>query len=145
MFELLLVEDCLNYQIRTFDILKKKATKKTNKKQINDKKENKFKGIREIHDSNTAIAVSKHLCIATIYDKYLFYILPSRLRIFKILKYFRESLQNIMRSNTQGILNIFKNILFGINKRGGADLTNMFMTNFNEILVQYFFIQKRHL
>ena len=74
--------------------------------------------------------VMKHLCIVIIYGKYLFYILSSRLRNFKIFKYLRESLQIIMRSNTQGILNIMKVIFFGINKRRGIDLTSIFMTNF---------------
>ena len=45
-------------------------------------------------------------------------------------------------SNAQGILNIFENIYFGINKRGGTDLTIVFMKNFNEILVGIFIHSK---
>ena len=72
----------------------KQKTKKRTKK--NQKK--KLKG--PILATQPLYTVMKHLCIAIIYGKYLFYILPSRLRNFKIFKYLRESLQIIMRSNT---------------------------------------------
>ena len=97
-----------------------------------NKKKSKKKLKGPILATQPLYTVMKHLCIAIIYGKYLFYILPSRLRNFKIFKYLRESLQIIMRSNTQGILNIMTVIFFGINKRGGIDLTNIFMTNFKK-------------
>lgn len=119
-----------------------------NKKKKLKKKENKFKGI---HDNNTAITVMKHLCVAIIFDKYFYinlyiYLFTSSIKIeefqnFEVFYRIIRKFQNIM-SNAQGILNIFENIYFGINKRGGTDLTIVFMKNFNEILVGIFIHSK---
>lgn len=93
----------------------------------------------------------KHLCVAITFDKYFYinlyiYLFTSSIKIeefqnFEVFYRIIRKFQNIM-SNAQGILNIFENIYFGINKRGGTDLTIVFMKNFNEILVGIFIHSK---